>query len=122
MRCRSSIAHHLRTTGDLRIHGASVGKAQGPLLQVDIDGVARGAGQGAINAGLAMLDGLSSPNLPNGYIDSDPSRNSVLSSHTLTSTGRPRRTSARALRSVGTTWSCRVTSRPSAPKPRATSW
>ena len=56
------------------------------------------------------------------YIEIDPSRNSVLSSQTLTSTALPLAASARARASAGRTSAIVRTSMPSAPKPAATSW
>ena len=56
------------------------------------------------------------------YIDSEPSRNSVLSSQTLTSTGLPLRASSRARARPAGTSAMVLIRMPSAPKPAATSW
>ena len=56
------------------------------------------------------------------YIEIDPSRNSVLSSQTLTSTGPARGGELAARASAAVTSASVRTTMPSAPKPSATSW
>ena len=62
------------------------------------------------------------PAATSGHIEIDPSRKSVRSSQTLTSTGWPRRAISRAWRKTGSTSSVRRTTRPAAPSPCATAW